>query len=906
MITPRDYQFSCIDAVRDAFRRFLAVLMVLPTGGGKTVIFSYIAMRAAKNGKRVLILAHRDTLIKQASRKLNDYGVPHGIIMAGFTPAPRRLVQVASVQTLVRRIEKMKARGESFDMIVIDECLRGDALIDTDIGTIKIEDVPTSGACSVRSFDGSKDVWMPIEAFADKGVRDTLLVKHAAGEIVCTNNHLFYTKSGWKRADQLTPTDCLFVSAVAANRPPSINGGIQANGYLGTESTHAKTWTGMLGSLLSWLLGQSARVDAGSSSTRNIVAPRKCGLSAQPAAATTSSCLVTSAVVKGSRTKSVISSVRQFLVRFLGMRVFYSPMENQSTRDFHGITAQNKQTGLLIRQNFLKGSLFASALLKIKATGLSLSTELRPAIQSCWKFICAATRMGKSTLLASGSTTLEPSDLRGGTATTATTIRRQERPFSTSKASSQSNKKSFGIGSMQGSEASFSKLAHAGFALFASTLVRLKGCLTKSGAMSRECSPTRWVPVLSVSAESACRVFDIQVAQTHCFYANDVLVHNCHLSAAASYMKIREAFPSALVLGVTGSPIRLDGKGLGANSGGMFQEIVVGVTVRQLIDNGYLVQPTVYASREQIDLAGIKKVAGDYDNEALADVMDKPKITGNAIEHWKRICPGVPAAVWCVNVAHAQHVAAEFNAAGIPSLALSGESTSEERDRATRDLESGKLKVVTSAMLLVEGWDCPSIGAIILLRPTMSLASYLQFIGRGLRTLYAPGMPLDTVEQRFAAIDAGPKGRKCFVLDHCGLTFKHGFADQEREWSLEGVVKGKSKKKEQEPKLDLLQCPRCYHVHDPAPECPACGHIYEVKVRKVDYAEGQLEEITPEMRAAMDERMKNLRRAEVRGAKTLEELERIAAQRGYSHGWAKATFTAKARAREKYRGSSRP
>ncbi len=385
-----------------------------------------------------------------------------------------------------------------------------------------------------------------------------------------------------------------------------------------------------------------------------------------------------------------------------------------------------------------------------------------------------------------------------------------------------------------------------------------------------------------------------------------IVIDEAHLSAAASYTKIRAMFPDALLLGVTGSPIRLDGKGLGVDSGGMYEVLVQGISIKQLIDQAYLVRPVVYASREQIDLAGIKKVAGDYDNEALADLMDKPKITGSAIEHWKKICPGVPAVAWCVNVAHAQHVAAEFNAAGIPAVALSGEDDQNERDRALAALERGEIKIITFAMLLVEGVDCPAIGAVILLRPTMSLSSYLQVIGRGLRTIYAPGMPLDTVEQRFAAIEAGPKGGKCFVLDHCGLTFKHGFADQEREWSLDGVVKKKGKKKEPEQKADLLQCPRCYHIHDPAPECPACGHIYEVKVRKVDYAEGQLEEITPEMRAAMDERMKNLRRAEVRGAKTLEELERIAAQRGYSPGWAKATFTAKARAREKYRGSSRP
>lgn len=411
-------------------------------------------------------------------------------------------------------------------------------------------------------------------------------------------------------------------------------------------------------------------------------------------------------------------------------------------------------------------------------------------------------------------------------------------------------------------------------------------------------SPRRLVQVASV--QTLVRRLKQMAARGETF--DMIIIDESHLSCAKSYMDIRAAFPDALVLGVTGSPIRLDGKGLGKHAGGMFESIVQGISIRQLIDQGYLVQPSVYGSAEVLDLSGVKKVGGDYDGEALAAVMDKPKITGNAIEHWKRICPGVPAIAWCANVAHAQHVAEEFNAAGIPALMLSGDSDSGERERALKALERGTLKVITFAMLLVEGVDCPSIGAVIILRPTMSLSSYLQVIGRGLRTIYADGMPLNTTEQRFAAIAAGPKGEKCFVLDHAGLWVKHGFADQDREWSLDGIIKKKGKKKEDEKPLPISQCPKCYHCHSPADVCPACGHVYEVKVRKIEYAEGELAEITPEMA----DRMKSMRKAELKGAKTLEDLDRIAAQRGYSPAWARMTFEAKARARAKYSGSSRP
>lgn len=373
-----------------------------------------------------------------------------------------------------------------------------------------------------------------------------------------------------------------------------------------------------------------------------------------------------------------------------------------------------------------------------------------------------------------------------------------------------------------------------------------------------------------------------------------IVIDEAHLSAAKSYLDVLKAFPTALVLGVTGSPIRLDGKGLGRNAGGVFDVIVPAISIKDLIDQAFLVRPVVYASQTQIDLSSVKTVGGDYESESLAAVMDKPVITGSAIAQWRKICPGVPAVAWCANVAHATHVAEQFNEAGIPALTLSGDSSSEARDKALRSLADGSLKIITFAMLLVEGVDCPAIGAVILLRPTMSLSSYLQVIGRGLRTIYAPGFDLQLVEGRRAAILAGPKGDKCFVLDHCGLTFKHGFADDIREWSLDGIKKKKGKKKDA-PEAPVLQCPKCWLVHAPADTCPACGHIYEVKVRRLEHVDGDLSEITPEMA----ERIRRGKQSEVAGAKTLEELEKIAAQRGYSRGWAKHLFEARQRTKRK-------
>lgn len=360
-----------------------------------------------------------------------------------------------------------------------------------------------------------------------------------------------------------------------------------------------------------------------------------------------------------------------------------------------------------------------------------------------------------------------------------------------------------------------------------------------------------------------------------------IVIDEAHLSAAKTYLDIidHKDFAETRILGVTGSPCRLDGRGLGSTAGGRFDHMIESVTTRELIDDGYAVQPIVYAPLERLNLSKIKKAGRDYDEKQLSSVMNTRVITGNAIDHYRFHAKHVPAATWCVDIEHARTTAAEFNAAGIKSVMLYGDSTSDERDRAMRQLADGSIYNVTFCQLLVEGVDCPAIGCIIGLRPTYSLAGFLQTNGRMLRTMYAPGYDITTREGRFAAMDAGPKGRKGIFLDHAGLTFRHGFIDEVREWSLLGVPK---KAKETELVVAIRQCPICMIVFPPAPVCPGCGHIFEVRSRELTYAEGKLEQITPEMLAASQ---KTRNRIDVGRAETREELEAIAKARNYSPAW---------------------
>jgi superfamily II DNA or RNA helicase len=280
--------------------------------------------------------------------------------------------------------------------------------------------------------------------------------------------------------------------------------------------------------------------------------------------------------------------------------------------------------------------------------------------------------------------------------------------------------------------------------------------------------------------------------------------------------------------------------------------------------------PIKYFAPSKPELSGIRTRAGDYALEQLQEAVDKASITGDAVQHYRKMCSGRPAVAFCVSISHAEHVADQFKAAGYRAVSVSGKSTKEERKQALEGLRAGRLDVVCNAQLWVAGVDVPNIECIILLRPTKSLTFYLQAIGRGLRL--APGKT------------------HCTVLDHAGCVFEHGPPQIAREWTLD--AKKKRKKKEDVPAIK--QCPMCFGVHEPAPVCPLCGHIYTTVQRSgPQQVDGELVEFTMREAAALERREVKDKKREQAAAKSLSELEAIARQRGYKPGWAKRVMAAR-------------
>lgn len=340
-----------------------------------------------------------------------------------------------------------------------------------------------------------------------------------------------------------------------------------------------------------------------------------------------------------------------------------------------------------------------------------------------------------------------------------------------------------------------------------------------------------------------------------------VVIDEAHHAIAGQWKRIVAAQPNARLLGVTATPERLDGRGLGIRAGGCFDDLVMGPSTADLIRDGYLTPAKVYAPAEKPNLAGVRTKGGDFDARQLEERVNVATITGDVVAHYKRFAAGQPTIAFCISVQHAKDVAATFREAGFRAVCGHGGMPSGERDTAINGLATGAVQILTTCDLVSEGLDVPAVSAAILLRPTKSLGLYLQQVGRGMRP--APGK------------------QNLVVLDHAGCTTLHDMPDAPRAWSLEGRPKTVK-----EPAL--WHCPDCMTLVRPAKKCPECGHVFggdddeDREGRSLFHEDGDLVEMD-------EERVSRLRAGRLRdlltGQETRRELEQIAWARGYRPGW---------------------
>lgn len=333
-----------------------------------------------------------------------------------------------------------------------------------------------------------------------------------------------------------------------------------------------------------------------------------------------------------------------------------------------------------------------------------------------------------------------------------------------------------------------------------------------------------------------------------------------HHVAAGSWDAIHGGYPGAVHIGMTATPERLDGTGLGK----WFEEILVGPTVAKLIEEGWLSPYRLFAPGGP-DLSSVHMVAGDYNKRELADAMSSSAVVGDALSHYVKYAMGRRAVVFMWSIEASIGMVQRFNEAGIPAAHIDGDTDDVGRDAAIQQFREGKIKILSNVDIISEGFDLPAIEAAFLLRPTRSLGLYLQQVGRALR-------PSDGKTE-------------ALIFDHAGNCRRHGLPDDERDWSLAG----RNKKKSDSNECPVKQCPQCYAMMSVARNtCKWCGFKFETQAREMEQLEGDLNEVDLVAQ-------RQAKKQEQSAARSIDELIRIGELRGYRNPakWAEHVWNAR-------------
>lgn len=293
-----------------------------------------------------------------------------------------------------------------------------------------------------------------------------------------------------------------------------------------------------------------------------------------------------------------------------------------------------------------------------------------------------------------------------------------------------------------------------------------------------------------------------------------------HHTVADKWLRLIQAMARAVLMGVTATPYRLDGRGLGE----VFSAEVRGPTPGQLIADGWLAPFAVYAPPTPLSLVNDRqnKMGGDWKKSYLQRLMDTDELIRLGARWYARLAPGKPALWFGTGVDHAAHAAAIYESEGWEAMSVDGKCSDDERRLGINALARRALQVLMSADLISEGVNVPVALAAIFDRPTASTALFQQQSGRVARPIWPAGFDPNaaTAEERKAAM-ARAKKPYSIIIDMVGNVATHGMPDEDRPWSLHAGCRGLERAV-----IATRQCPVCYRVHRWAETCEGCGHRY--------------------------------------------------------------------------------
>ncbi|MBC7972442.1 MAG: DEAD/DEAH box helicase, partial [Verrucomicrobia bacterium] len=302
------------------------------------------------------------------------------------------------------------------------------------------------------------------------------------------------------------------------------------------------------------------------------------------------------------------------------------------------------------------------------------------------------------------------------------------------------------------------------------------------------------------------QVASVQSLKRRELFAADVIIFDeCHTTTSYEICStLFTQFTKAEFIGFTATPWVLGDAGRLQK---LFPEMVTAPSYRELIDAGFLVLPRyfTYPDSDRLQIKGSKNANGDYTEKALNIACNTPKMVSLCVREFLRLAPNRTGICFAVGLDHAYALEAAFTSTGVKCAVVTGETLDSDRLTAYAALERKEIQLLISINVLTEGFDCPSIDVVVIIRPTISKSLNFQMIGRGLRP--------------------SPGKADVLILDFADNFFKHGSileltADDYQD------VKGDRRN------APLKVCPECGEiVSTTATECPECGHAFEVAER---------------------------------------------------------------------------
>jgi DNA repair protein RadD len=282
-----------------------------------------------------------------------------------------------------------------------------------------------------------------------------------------------------------------------------------------------------------------------------------------------------------------------------------------------------------------------------------------------------------------------------------------------------------------------------------------------------------------------------------------LVIDEAHHAVSPSYREVIDHVlaknPRAAICGLTATPNRGDGKGLRE----VFSNLADQITLGEMIASGHLVPPRTYVIDvgAQDALRGVRRTAMDFDMNEVASILNRSLITESVIKNWREKACDRKTIVFCATVDHATAVCNAFNKAGISAVLIHGELPDSDRKARLTAYERGNAKVVVNVAVLTEGYDFTPTSCVVLLRPSSYKSTFIQMVGRGLRTVDPKEFP-------------GVVKTDCIVLDFGTASLMHGALEQ--EVNLDG-----------------------HEAHGEAPtkECPDCGAIVPLAVSECPFCE---------------------------------------------------------------------